>query len=137
MRLFIFFLLFIPSVLWGSDTLWVARLKPPDRTILAVFPPGFILTETGNSGKKVDIAYRMFTTASKVERWDSKANRMRLVTSNIKTAGVLDTMALKIRIYGMDTTRVEIRWTTEYDSIPENIGSGEWILNAEGKFERK
>jgi hypothetical protein len=59
------------------------------------------------------------------------------VTSNIKTAGVPDTMDLRIRIWGMDITKVEIRWTTEYDSIPSDVGSGNWILTAEGKFERK
>lgn len=83
------------------------------------------------------MAYRMFTRESKVERLDSKTGKIKVVDSVIKTAGVPDTMALKVRLWGMDTTRCEIRWTTEYDSIPSDVGSGRWILTAEGKFQRK
>ena len=133
---YLFLFLLVPVLLWANDTLYVARLKPPDRTILAVFPPGFVLTES-TIETRVNVAYKMFTSERRVEKLDSKTGKIRIVDSAVKTVGVLDTMALKVRIYGMDTTRCEIRWTTEYDSIPADINSGRWILTAEGKIQRK
>ena len=108
-------LLFVPFALIGGqfDTLYVARVKPPSRLALGVFLPGF---EVQYAGGKMNII------CSTLIRNDS--------------TGAVDTLAKRARLIGVDTSKVEIVYTTE-DTLPGDWGRAQYELGPDGRFVRK
>lgn len=116
-KLVIFFLfLLIPGISLAGDTLWVARLKAPDRTVQKVMLPGWYITPAG--GTRVDL-------------WCSP-----LVVRDSSGAAYVDTLSFGPRLKGVDTTLIEFKFTTE-DSLPSDYMAGQYILDAQGKFVRR
>jgi len=92
------------------DTLWVLRSKA-DKSINLIMLPGWKF-ETIDSEKKVNIACATLVR-------DSVGNLVKL--------------AYRTRLFGVDTSKLELRYTTE-DSIPADYGLFRYKLD--GKFER-
>ncbi len=123
MRLLLFLLMFIAVPLWGKDaepveinqamgdTLWVLRAEG-SRAAKTVLKPGWKFIST-SVDKKPNIICSIMVRDS---------------------LGRAVGLSYKTRLFGVDTTRFKLRYTTE-DSLPSSWGKFEYMLDAQGKFE--
>jgi hypothetical protein len=101
-----------------QDTLYTVRVKPgkpEERTVMLLFVPGYSVSYNSLGGMIVSCRTLCYNQDS--TRWDTTEYAPRFTNA--------------------DTSYFGIVYTTDYDSIPKAYRSGEWILNAQGKFERK
>lgn len=122
MRLLIMLLMAIAVPLWGKDaepveinqapgdTLWILRAKD-SRTAKVILKPGWKFIST-SVDKKPNIACSIVVRDS---------------------LGRAVGLSYRTRLFGVDTTRFELRYTTE-DSLPSSWGESKYILDAQGKF---
>ncbi len=119
MRAFILIFLFPVLLLAGvQDTLYTVRVKPgkpEERTVMLLFVPGYSVSY--NSQGRMIVSCRTLCYNSDSARWDTTEYAPRFTNADTGFFGIV--------------------YTTDYDSIPKAYRSGEWMLNAEGKFERK
>jgi len=101
-----------------GDTLWVVRLKAPARDIQMGLLPGWSMVSANPDDpdcRKVNITCRAAIRDS---------------------AGKVVALRSGPRLLGVDTSRLEIKYTT-VDSLPSGYGLGEWVLAADGRFARR
>ena len=122
MRHIVMLLLLSVTGLYGAqrmgDTLWVKRQRPDDRTAQLVILPGWSMVSSNPSDptcRKVNVTCQVLVRDS---------------------LGDVVAIEKRIRIFGMDTSKCEIKYTTQ-DTIPSDFKEGKFKLDFDGKFKKK
>ena len=95
-----------------GDTLWAVRDRE-SRAISCIIAPGWQFESSGNA-KKPNIVCAVVLRDS---------------------LGKVVKLSYRTRLFGVDTSKVELRYTTE-DSLPGDYRLFKYKLNSKGKFEK-